>query len=109
VKAPDTPLKVKRVEMYYTNDGDVKKRVWTRVEPVAGEDGTWSIQTPVTDLSKPLFAFANLIYEIEPVQTSVPRYKDKSELCVTSEYAYVWPEELKAAGIQVAAVQLVEK
>jgi len=109
VKAPSSKLKIKRVEMYYSNDGDVKKRVWTSVEPEAGEDGTWSIRTPVTDLNKPLFAFANLIYEIEPVQTSVPRYKDKSELLVTSEYAYVWPEGLKAAGVKIAATQLAEK
>jgi alpha-L-fucosidase 2 len=100
VKAPPSKLKIKRVEMYYSNDDDVKQRVWTSVLPNCGDDGVWSSQAPVHDLGKPLFAFANLIYEIEPVQTSVPRYKDKSELCVTSEYAWAWPDELKAAGIK---------
>ena len=101
VKAPSSKLKIKRVEMYFSNDGDVKKRVWISVTPEEGEDGTWSIQTPVSDLGKPLFAFANFIYEVEPIEVAVRQYNGKSEMCVTSEYAYVWPKELKAAEVKV--------
>jgi len=40
VKAPHSKLKIKRVEMYFSNDGDVKKRVWTKVTPeVHGRTG----------------------------------------------------------------------
>ena len=103
VKAPSSKLKIKRVEMYFTNDGDVKKRVWTKVTPESDGNGIWSIQTPVSDLDKPLFAFANFIYEVEPIQVAVRLYNGKTEMCVTSEYAFAWPEELQAAAVKVTA------
>ena len=102
-KAPVTQLKLKRVEMFFSNDGDVKKRVWTSVKPTVEKKVIWSAKVPVSDLDKPLFAFANFIYEVKPVQANVRLYKGKTEMCVTSEYAYVWPEELKAAGVKVTA------
>jgi hypothetical protein len=101
VKAPASTLRLKRVEGFFSNDGDVRKRVWSTAEPTKGEDGFWSFPAPVSDRDKPLFAFANFIYEVEPVQApGVPRYDGKSELCVTSEYAIAWPEALKAAGVR---------
>jgi dienelactone hydrolase len=88
-----TKLKIKRVELYFTNDGDVKKRVWTTATPVKGLEGTWSVQTPVSTLEEPLFAFANVIYDLGS------QYDSRSGVAVSSTYVYAWPEELKAANV----------
>jgi len=102
--APKTKLKLKRVDVCYVNDGDVKNRVWTTVTPDQGDAGTWSIRTPVSDLDKPLFAFANFIYEIDPIKApGSRRFNGKTDFVVTSHYAYVWPEALKAAGVKASA------
>ena len=94
VTVTPTTLKIKRVEVCFTNDRDVKKRVWTTATPVKGNDGTWSIQTPVSNLEEPLFAFANVIYDLGS------RYDGRSGVAVSSNYVYAWPEELKAAKVK---------
>ncbi|TWU38883.1 Exo-poly-alpha-D-galacturonosidase precursor [Novipirellula aureliae] len=94
VTAAPTTLKIKRVEVCFTNDRDVKNRVWTTASPVQSQDGTWSIETPVSNLEEPLFAFANVIYDLGSP------YDGRSGVAVTSNYVYAWPEELKAANVK---------
>ena len=100
VSAPRTGLKLKRVDISYTNDGDVKKRVWTTVTPERGPGETWSVPTPVSDHEQPLFAFANFIYEIAPLDLPGSRINGRTDMAVTSNYVYAWPKALKAAGVK---------
>ncbi len=56
------------------------------------------------NLEQPLFAFANFIYEIKPVDVAKSRrFNGKTDFVVTSDYAYVWPDELKQALVKISA------
>jgi len=103
VTAPPAKLKLKRVDVSFTNDGDVKKREWTTVTPDKDANGTWSARLLVSDLAKPLFAFANFIYEIAPVKMPGTHFDGKTNFAVTSNYAYAWPDELKSADAKALA------
>ncbi len=100
VKPPETKLKLKRVEAYFTDGRNPLTRFWTTAVPGANKDGSWQVKCPVMYDDEPLFAFANVIYAIDPIDAPSHRYHGLNEMAATSEYAFAWPEELRAAGVK---------
>lgn len=105
VMPPKTNLKLKRVEMYYTDGRNPLTRFWITGESKQNADGSWEIQCPVLSTDEPLMAFANVIYAIDPIRAPNHRYNGLSEMADTSDYAYVWPDQLQAAGVKALKIQ----
>jgi hypothetical protein len=99
VSLPKTGLKFKRIEMFYTDGRNPLTRFWITGEPKTNDDGSWQIQCPVCFNDEPLFAFANAIYEIDPIKAPNHGYNGLSEMAVSSDYAYAWPEQLLSANV----------
>jgi dienelactone hydrolase len=105
VTPPKTKLKLKRVEIYYTDGRNPLTRFWITGESKQNADGSWEIQCPLVSRDEPLMAFANVIYAIDPIQAPHHRYNGLSEMAATSDYAYAWPEQLQAAGVKAQNIQ----
>ncbi len=105
VTPPKTDLKLKRVEMYYTDGRNPLTRFWMTGESKQNADGTWETQCPVTSTDEPLMAFANVIYAIDPIKAPNHRYNGQSEMASTSDYAWAWPDQLAAAGVKAQKIQ----
>ncbi|RMD79336.1 MAG: hypothetical protein D6820_08450 [Lentisphaerae bacterium] len=99
VVPPVTKLKLKRVEMFYTDGRNPLTRFWITGNPSRNSDGSWQIKVPVAFLDEPLFAFANVIYAIPPIHAPNHRYDGQREMAATSNYAYAWPKALQEAGV----------
>lgn len=100
VTPSSTKLKLKRVEMFYTDGRNPLTRFWITGDPTKNSDGSWQIKCPVSFNDEPLFAFANVIYAIEPINAPNHSYNGLSEMAVTSDYAYAWPEQLLASDVK---------
>jgi cephalosporin-C deacetylase-like acetyl esterase len=107
---PNTALKLKRVDMFYTDGRNCLTRFWITGTPVKNVDGTWQIKCPLSFNDEPLFAFANAIYEIDPIKAPNHSYNGLSEMAVSSDYAWAWPKDLQAAQIkpQVKSNRLID-
>ena len=100
VRPPETDLKLKRVEVSYTDGRNPLTRFWISADSEKQADGSWQAKLPVVDNGEPLTAFANLVYAFEPVKGVNGHVEPQREMALTSDYAYVWPEALQSAGIQ---------
>jgi hypothetical protein len=97
---PAKGLPVKRVEIYYSVDPDARSRFWR--DAGAKQNGnTWSAKLPMMDLKRPLFAFANVHYQL-PQPAALPRNATADEVCISSLFHEAKPEALKAAGVKAA-------
>jgi hypothetical protein len=105
VTPSNTKLKLKRVEMFFTDGRNPLTRFWITGKPKQKTDGSWEMKCPVIYNDEPLFAFSNIIYEIDPINAPHHRYNRLSEMASTSDYAYAWPEQLQAAGVRPHKVQ----
>ena len=105
VTPPKTSLKLKRVEMYYTDGRNPLTRFWITGEPKQNADGSWEIQCPVVFTDEPLMAFANVIYAMDPIKAPNHSYNGLNEMAATSDYAYAWPDQLQAAGVKAQKIQ----
>jgi len=104
ITLPNTALKLKRVDMFYTDGRNCLTRFWITGTPVKNADGTWQIKCPLSFKDEPLFAFANAIYEIDPIKAPNHAYNGLSEMAVSSDYAWAWPKDLLAANVKPQAV-----
>lgn len=105
VMPPDTTLKLKRVEMFFTDGRNPLTRFWITGKPKKNDDGSWQVKCPVLYTDEPLFAFANVIYAIEPIGAPHHRYNGLSEMAVTSNYAYAWPDQMQEASVKPQKTQ----
>lgn len=105
VTPAQTELKLKRVEMFYTGGRNPLTRFWITAEATQNGDGSWEASCPVTHTDEPLTAFANLIYEIEPIKAPNHKYNGQSEMAVSSDYAYASPDDLQAAAVKASPIQ----
>jgi dienelactone hydrolase len=103
VTLPKTALKLKRVEMFYTDGRNPLTRFWITGNPKQNEDGSWRIQCPLSFDDEPLFAFANAIYAIDPIKAPNHSYNGLNEMAVSSEYAWAWPKDLQEAKVKPQA------
>jgi len=93
---PDASMPVKRVDVYYSVMPQVTTRFW-RDAGAAASGGKWSAFCPIMSAEEPLFAFANVIYELpEPYRAA-----EKTDVfAVSSRMISAGPEQLKAAGVR---------
>ena len=105
VTPPRTSLKLKRVEMFYTDGRNPLTRFWMTGESKQNADGSWETQCPLVSTDEPLMAFANVIYAIDPIKAPHHPYNGLSEMAATSDYAYVWPDQLQAASVKTQKIQ----
>ncbi len=104
ITLPNAKLKLKRVDMFYTDGRNCLTRFWITGSPKKNEDGTWQIKCPLSFNDEPLFAFANAIYEIDSIKAPNHSYNGLSEMAVSSDYAWAWPKALQAANVKPQAV-----
>ena len=95
---PAKGLPVKEVEIYYSVDPDARSRFW-RDAQTKQSGNTWSAELPLIDLNQPLFAFANVHYQL-PKPGALPRNAASDVVCVSSLFHEAKPAALKAAGVK---------
>ncbi len=95
--SPSRELPVKRVEIYYSVDPDPRSRFWRSVGAL-NLGGHWQAGLEVEDLNRPLFAFANVFYEL-PKPVTLPHGEAK-EVCISSLFHELKPEALRKTRVQ---------
>lgn len=110
VTPPKTSLKLKRVEMFYTDGRNPLTRFWVTGEAIDNKNGSWQIKCPLSYIDEPIFAFANIVYAIDPIKAPKHSYNGISEMAVSSNYAWAWPKDLESAQIkpQMASNRLID-
>lgn len=94
-----TAYRLAEVTIFYGFDRDPRARFWRAAEVERDRD-VFTADCPVMDLGEPLFAFANLTYEIGDVLEMPRGTKDTSLLTLTSECRAAFPRQLKEAGVK---------
>ncbi|MDC0143957.1 acetylxylan esterase [Verrucomicrobia bacterium] len=97
---PSKELPVNRVDIYYSVDPDSRSRFW-RDTKATQDEGSWEAQLPVMDLKRPLFAFANIYYQL-PKPAALPRNQQVEEVCISSLFHEAKPEALEEAGVKTS-------
>ena len=98
---PSKRLPVNRVDIYYSVDPDARSRFW-RDAQAKQNDNTWSAKLPLMDLNQPLFAFANVYYQL-PNPSALPRNQQIEEVCISSLLHEAKPEALEGAGVKTSS------
>jgi hypothetical protein len=98
---PAKGLPVKRVDIYYSVDPDARSRFW-RGAQAKQNDNTWSAKLPLMDLNQPLFAFANVYYQL-PKPAALPRNQQIEEVCISSLLHEAKPEALEGVGVKTSS------
>ena len=94
---PSRELQVKRVEIYYSVDPDPRSRFW-RSAGALNLGGHWQAGLELEDLSRPLFAFANVFYKLTKPE-ALP-HGEAQEVCISSQFNELKPEELQKTRVQ---------
>jgi hypothetical protein len=93
---PDTSLTVERVQLLYSVDPDPQARFWRTAEATkAGR--LWTAKLPIMAVEQPLFAYANVFYEI-PKSNSGPQAEPTDTLAISSTLHTATPDDLRRAG-----------
>lgn len=92
---PDTSLPIERVDVYYGYERDPRNRFWAHGEATA-RDGVWEAECPVFDLDEPLFAFANVYYQLSKDQ----RREGDPETFALSVSRAAYPDALRDAKVK---------
>ncbi len=108
---PDTSREILSVSIYYTQHGklggeknnhdNTKNRFW-RSAKTSKEGDTWTANLRLTSTSKPLWAYANVLYAIDAPQTGAGYYYGlytAESVNLSSVVHLVRPEQLLTAGI----------
>ena len=99
---PDDSQPVQRVDIYYSIDPHELTRFWR--DATAVQDGTrWKAACPVMSLEQPLFAYANVIYELPAAARHIaqpPGQRNTDAFAISSRVLSAAPPELRAAGVK---------
>ena len=94
-----TKHKVQKVDIYYGYARDPRIRFWRSAKAHKVGD-TYAAHCPVFDTNEPLFAFANITYEIDKSLPGRPGHPASNVLTLSSNYLMAYPDELKRAGVK---------
>jgi len=90
---------IDRVDIFYGYARDPRTRFW-RAADVECTGSAWTAPCPVIDLDEPLFAFANITYQVAE-EISLPRgYHPTAQFTVTSLEQSATPRALREAGVK---------
>lgn len=95
---PAEPGLVAEVRVYYSVDADPRARFWRSAETARSGD-IWRASLPIEDAGQPLFAFANVAYNLSE-KTPVLHAPAASRSQVSSVLQVVRPARLAEAGIR---------
>ena len=99
---PDNAPPVRRVDLYYALDPHELTRFWRDAAAVKA-GGQWQAACPVMSLEQPLFAFANVIYNLpEPYRKAPPAagQDNTATFAISSRVLSATPAQLQAAGVK---------
>ena len=109
---PDRSHRILSVDVFYTQHGktnetpanheDTKSRFWHHVDPTES-NGQWTAQIPVATAAKPLWVYANVLYELDtPVKGSGYYYGpyEADSFNVSSLIKMVAPADLADADVR---------
>ncbi|MGK0186054.1 MAG: cephalosporin-C deacetylase-like acetyl esterase [Verrucomicrobiales bacterium] len=107
---PDTSMQILSVDIFYTQHGqpagkendreNTMNRFWRHGE-VSRNGDSWQAQLPLTDTSKPLWAYANVLYALDDPQSGAGYYYSlytAESFNLSSLVQIVEPGALQAAG-----------
>jgi dienelactone hydrolase len=95
---PSRELPVRDVKVYYSVDPDPRSRFWRSADTL-NLGSHWQAGLELEELNRPLFAFANVFYEL-PKPVTMPHRGDVREVCISSMFHELKPEELKKTSLQ---------
>lgn len=116
---PDPSRPVRSIEVYFTQQGvlqergkarddsqNTKHRFWKFVQPAPFGDGkTWEAELPLFDTNRPVWAFANVHYELDLPIAGAGYYYGSYETKIfnlSSQLLDLSEEELKKLNVKVA-------
>jgi len=102
---PDDSQGAKRVDVHYSTDPHERTRFW-RTVPAVSDGKAWRANCPVMSLDQPLFAFANVLYELPDRYRDIPvpaGSRPTDMFAVSSRVHWVRAAELRSAGVQATA------
>lgn len=103
---PDESVPVKRVDIYYSVDSHTLTRFWRDAMAVKGRK-EWTAACPVMDLLQPIFAYADVVYEMPAQYRSAPQKAGQEQ---TATFAISSREMSATAGqLQAAGVRATDK
>ncbi len=97
---PDGSRPVLRVDIYYSVDPHALTRFWRDAKAVKSGN-QWTAECPVMSLAQPLFAFANVIYELPASYQTGPQtagQENTKTFAISSRVAFATPAQLQASG-----------
>ena len=99
---PDESQSLQRVDIYCSLDPHVLTRFWRDSKPV--KDGKqWKAECPVMNQEEPIFAFANVTYEIPAQYRTGPQQagqESSQTFVISSRMLSAAPAKLKVAGVK---------
>ena len=95
---PDTSRPIFRVDLYHGYERDPRNRFWAGGQ-ARKKDGVWEAPCPVFDHDEPLFAFANVHYQLTEKER---REGDPGTFAVSVARA-AYPDALRKAGVKATA------
>jgi hypothetical protein len=102
----DESQSVQGVDIHYSTDPHELTRFWRTVQAVS--DGqVWRASCPVLSLDQPMFAFANVIYQLPDRYHDIPvsaGNRPTGMFALSSRVRSVTADELRRAGVKATAV-----
>jgi dienelactone hydrolase len=95
---PDATQAVAAVHIYYAVDPDPRARFW-RSADVTKKEAVWTAKLPVLSIDQPLFAFANVVYDL-PKEASEPYAQPTERYAISSILHTAVPQELQRNHVQ---------
>ncbi|HBJ36951.1 MAG TPA: hypothetical protein DDZ51_19775 [Planctomycetaceae bacterium] len=100
--SPDLSHPIEKVQIYYSIDPDPQARFW-RSATATKTDQVWSARLPILSVDQPLFAFANVHYQLQKPET-VPFAPPTNQFAISSLMHTATPEDLRLAGTRATDV-----
>lgn len=94
---PDVSAQIAQVQIYYAVDPEPRGRFWRSVQAKQVGDNAWSGELPILSTDQPLFAFANVVYNMRP-SDSAPYARPTEQFALSSLLHTAAPQDLVAAG-----------
>lgn len=98
---PDRPAEVRNVKIYYAVDPHTLTRFW-RGAAVTKAESAWTASCPVLSAEQPLYAYADVTYEIPEAYRTQAGVPDSGVYALSSRVAFATAATLQSAGVKAA-------
>jgi dienelactone hydrolase len=94
----DLSQPIAQVQVYYSVDPQPQARFWRAAE-TKPSDKTWMAELPILSVDQPLFAFANVEYQLDKPRP-VPFDEPTKTFSLSSEFQTATPDALRKANVR---------